>query len=191
MISWKKYYETVHQPNRLVRQALARYSGKKRRAFDLGAGNMRDSKYLLEQGFRTVVAIDESPDARQYASDGIVFQQIPVNKFRPQKCSYAFGISCNTLFFVPRLTAGRVVDRAYDALWPGGVFACNFLGERDEWVVSNQENVSYLRSGYDVELLRDKYDPLELVEVEEDRPTALGKPKHWHCWEMILQKPAL
>ena len=38
-----------------------------------------------------------------------------------------------------------------------------------------------------IELFKD-FDILEFGEIEKDRPTSLGKMKHWHTFEVIARK---
>lgn len=40
----------------------------------------------------------------------------------------------------------------------------------------------------DVFKLFKDFDILESEEIEKDRPTALGKMKHWHTFEVIARK---
>jgi tellurite methyltransferase len=75
------------------------------------------------------------------------------------------------------------------SLRPGGHFAGQLFGDRDEWSGQRSEKppmtfctlraVRSLARGLKVEMLR---------ETEEDGQSFSG-PKHWHFFDLILEKP--
>jgi SAM-dependent methyltransferase len=71
------------------------------------------------------------------------------------------------------------------ALRPGGHFAGQLFGDRDEWhgqrslTFHDPRAVRSLTRGYRVELLRET--------VEDGR--SFEGPKHWHFYDLILERP--
>jgi hypothetical protein len=71
------------------------------------------------------------------------------------------------------------------ALVPGGHFAGQLFGDRDEWAGKRPMSFHTIRQAraltkrYRVELFR---------ETEEDGQAYDG-PKHWHIFDLILEKP--
>ncbi len=71
------------------------------------------------------------------------------------------------------------------ALVPGGHFAGQLFGDRDEWAGKRPMTFHTIRqaraltTGYRVELFRET--------VEEGR--SYEGPKHWHIFDLILEKP--
>ena len=67
-ISWKKYFDVrSHKGEReLLREAL-QYVAQKGTALDLVAGSMNDSRYLLNQNFNHVIAMDSDSESINYA----------------------------------------------------------------------------------------------------------------------------
>jgi len=39
-----------------------------------------------------------------------------------------------------------------------------------------------------IELFKDLFEIVEFDEIEKDGETALGKPKHWHIYNVIAKK---
>ena len=61
MKRWQSYHERAGEtPNPIVVSVLKEYVHTREGALDLGAGNLRDSKFLKNQGLNRVVAVDLS-----------------------------------------------------------------------------------------------------------------------------------
>src|ERR1700733_10115327 len=98
---WDHYHDVAGDtPNPLTVGVLSCHTGKRLAAFDLGAGNMRDAKYLLKQGFCTVTAVDMSVGCLPYVTTNILFERIAIQDWKPLPRSFDFGISCNTFFYL-------------------------------------------------------------------------------------------
>ena len=68
-ISWKKYIDTTaDKPPRALLVSAMQYVTSKTEALDIGAGALMDSKFLLEQGFTKVTALDADDAAAEKAS---------------------------------------------------------------------------------------------------------------------------
>jgi len=188
MSGWQGYYHRVgEKPNAAVAEVLKYYEGPRREAFDLGAGNLRDCKFLLEQGFRTVLAVDQNPETRNYAVPGIEVAIAPIQDYQLGYEHFDFGVCHNTFFFFTTYGIELMLQKALNALRVGGVFGCNMLGERDEWALTRDSEVDFLRPRH-VQKLQDDFRPLYFEEAEWDAPTTSGIPKHWHCWNLVIQR---
>ena len=143
--SWGDWYvKTSQRSNRAVEDLLkSGVVSKRERALDLGAGGMADAKYLLSQGFKSVTAVDSSPDSAKYVVDGIDFRCMPAQHFRGDKNSYDLAISCSVLFHLgSKEEVLQVVRNTFSALRPGGVFFFNILGLDDRYFVPERIRMS-------------------------------------------------
>ncbi len=80
------YHEFIGDiPNHLVASVIETIPCGRGAALDLGAGNLRDSRYLKKSGFERVVAVDRSEESIPYATEGIELTIKPIEKYRPAK----------------------------------------------------------------------------------------------------------
>jgi SAM-dependent methyltransferase len=192
MSSWKKYYDIVgDNPNRLVKEVIRRHRGRKHLALDLGAGNLRDSKFLLASGFRKVIAVERDPEAELFFDTRIPLYVMPIERFRIVDGAYDLIYSCNVLFFLDKELIENLFQNAWRGLRPGGIFACNVFGERDGWVQPSEVNPRTYITAADAGRLRTGFQMLLCREQEDDGETTNGVMKHWHQWIFILQKHAV
>lgn len=194
---WEQYYQAVRgrAPRPLFTAALAAFAAdgfdpSGAQAVDLGCGDGTETLALLAQGWR-VLAIDQTPEAieRVLAATSEEHQprlQAQVASFQdvslpPVDFVYA-GLSlpfCSPAHF-PAVWAGIVA-----ALRSGGRFAGHLFGERDSWRTNpdmtfhTEAELRQRLVGFTIE---------SLTEVEDDRPTALGDPKHWHIYEVVARR---
>ena len=178
-------------PNSLVLHALD-FVLERSASLDLGAGNLRDSRFLLKQGFERVVAVDGSETSRKFASAGIELHIARIEEWEPELRAYDFAFSCNTLFFLSHAQVAKVFQSVSKSLRSGGIFACNVLGEKDGWVLRG-ERVSY----YTEETLLALCADFELIGTGESKilgsslatRTTPRVPKFWHQRNPIVRKP--
>jgi trans-aconitate methyltransferase len=190
--AWNEFYTiTKDRPAwpRLVR-AVELVSRERRagEALDLGCGAGRDTRYLVESGFR-VTAVDREAAALDLLAD------LPADRIRPVQSSieeFQFGRYdlINAHFALPFIERGLFADvftRLKAALNSGAVFVGQFFGVHDSWntpdtrmtFVTRQQAHEYL----------DGLELLEFEEEEQDGTTATGKPKHWHVYHIVARKP--
>ncbi|GCE09150.1 class I SAM-dependent methyltransferase [Dictyobacter aurantiacus] len=185
---WTDFYAiTKNRPPwpRLVRAVeLQKSRGE---ALDLGCGAGRDTRYLIERGFR-VTAVDQEAASLELLSD------LPTDQLHRVQCSFEafqFGrydvINAHfSLPFIDREHFPLVFGRLKAALKPGAIFVGQFFGTHDTWnipgthmtFVTRQQALAYLEG---LELL-------EFEEEEEDGATADGAPKHWHIYHTLARK---
>jgi tellurite methyltransferase len=162
----------------------------RRHAIDLGFGAGNDTLELLRRGWN-VLAIDAQKDAAEFLNDRVPAPlrsrlttlvapmeglEIPAADLVYASFSLPF---CSPDQFAP------LWRRIRRALRPGGHFAGQLFGDRDAWAGDRPmsffgiNDVRSLTRGYRLELLRET--------VEEGR--SFEGPKHWHFFDLILEKP--
>jgi tellurite methyltransferase len=192
---WQEYYQrTSGRPPRRTLLFAAELFGPaegKLSAIDLGCGEGRDTIELLRRGWR-VIAIDAEASAidrletrrdlpRRAALDAICG--------RFEIVRWPKNDLVNASFALPLCPPDKFPDlwqRVLRSLKPGGRFAGQLFGERDDWFGEagmthhDRAAVERLRAGLEVELLE---------EEEVDAVTPHGKPKHWHIFHIVARKP--
>ena len=194
---WLGYYRwTARRPPReLLLQTLNHIDWepnprRERLAIDLGFGAGTDSLELLRRGWR-VLAVDG-----QRAAAGFLARRVP-RRLRPRL----------TILIAPmerlHLPPADLVYASFSLpfcdpdhfpeLWesirgavrPGGHFAGQLFGDRDEWrgqrpfSFHTRRQVARIVEGWKVELLR---------ETDEEGQSFEG-PKRWHFFDLILESP--
>lgn len=181
---YREYAGTT--PNGLVKQALA-HMPKRRwgEALDLGAGNLRDSTFLLSQGFESVTAVDWMPMPEP--PEGVVTRREKLQDYVPLPNTYDFACCVNVLFFLKPDETARTIARTYNGLKDGGIFVLNLLGDLDEWVV-HRKSGTYGYSFKEIEALFSGLDVIASRHARFKGRTALGSSKDWDIWERIIRK---
>jgi tellurite methyltransferase len=193
---WRDYYERTsgRPPRRTLLFALERFGaeGGGRKAVDLGSGDGRDTIELLRRGW-SVIAIDAEPAAierlrsrRDLPRDAALATLVA----RFEDATWPPADLVNASFALPLCPAERfstVWARVVQSLVPGGRFAGQLFGERDEW--AGEPGITHLARA-EAERLLDGL-AVELFEEEEiDTATPYGKPKHWHLFHIVAQRRA-
>lgn len=193
MGKWTGYYNIVgERPNSLVVGILNELSIVRGSALDLGAGNLRDAKYLKREGFVRVVAVDHSPDSCMYLTRDIDELSVSsLEEYDVAKDSFDLAIALHTLFYLSASDVTVVFQNVFDGLHGGGIFACNVLGVDDDWVVAEAPVSSFTHEA--VVALVNGFNIIRLDEITFDQPSSAGLPhkpsKFWHQWNLVLQKP--
>jgi tellurite methyltransferase len=183
-------------PRELLLRTLdhVEWEGKSRRqrvAIDLGCGAGTDSLELLRRGWR-VVAIDQQPAALRFLSrrtpprlrSALTLQNLAMEGLTLPKADLVYASFslpfCDPEQFRPLWDAIR------GALVPGGHFSGQLFGVRDEWAgkrpmsFHSLRQVRQLTKGYRTELLRES----------EEAGRSFEGPKHWHFFDLILERSA-
>lgn len=163
-------------------------------AIDLACGEGRDTAELLSRGWR-VVAVDGHPEAiaRINARPDISPEgrgRLDVRFAMMEEAALPPCDLLNASFALPFCAPG-----GFDALWgrivtsirPGGRFAGQFFGERDDWAAlpdrshHTRAQAEAMLAPFDVELFN---------EEEKDGQDALQHPKHWHVFHVVARRRA-
>ena len=77
-----------------------------------------------------------------------------------------------------------VWDRIVGSLVPGGRFAGQLFGVRDEWARTG----IIVHTRAEVEALLEAFEVERLQEFEGESTTAIGKLKQWHLFHVVARK---
>lgn len=190
-VSWRKYInKTKKRPARAVLVEALPYVLKKDSALDLGAGALMDSKYLLQNGFKYVTAVDIDPASKELAegikSKRFTFFSGAFSEFSFPIQAYDLISAQRSLPYVSPEVFVDILGKIKRSLKSGGIFAAHVFGDRDENIL---EGVSMTRLSKNkiLECLSD-LEIIKLAETDEDKESALGKMKHFHEIEIIARK---
>lgn len=122
------YHRASEHPTAFVREVLRLFNPARGAAIDLGAGNLRDAKYLLRRGFRRVVAVDNSSKVLEFDAAGVEVVIADIEEYLPGSESFDLALCHNTLYFLSKAGVERVLGNVYTYLNPGGIFAFVTLG---------------------------------------------------------------
>ena len=187
---WKIYFEnTKNQPPRPLLVKALSFVKEKGLALDLGSGALNDSIYLLNEGFKHVVALDKEPIALEIANnlppDRLEYIIESFETFRFPKESYDLINAQYSLPFINPTNFNETFKKIVESLKPGGIFTGQLFGDKDEW--SKNINMTFQKREEVEELLKG-LNILSFEEEERDRPTAAKEMKHWHVFHFIVEK---
>jgi len=198
---WSSYYQAVaaHPPRHTLVRALALRDARERAplepplAIDLGCGGGRDTRLLLERGWR-VLAIDAEAEAIARLNDSLASQPELRDRLSVQVCPFAeidwppSARLVNASFSLPFCPPDGFADlwrSIAGVLADGGWFCGQFFGDRDEW--ARHPNITSQRREDVLALLAD-FAIAELNEEEYDGTTATNTAKHWHIFHAIAHR---
>jgi tellurite methyltransferase len=189
---WKAYFAKTKErgPRPLLMKAVP-YVARRDEALDLGSGVLNDTKYLLQERFKHVTAVDREAVARDLA------RTLPRRRFTFTRSAFEdYGFPKNTfdivtaqysLPFVQATKFKTIFTKIKRSLVVDGVFTGQFFGDRDDWNVPPRTLTFLARQ--EVEYLLADMEILELAEEERDSPTVTSKQlKHWHLFHLIAKK---
>jgi len=198
---WTRYYEHAGpEPRATLLLALDRFESEQppqasRFAVDLGCGTGRDTAELLRRGWQ-VLAIDTQEEAIERLQASIGEQRLLSTKVAPiDDADWPQALLVNASFSLPFCGADRfaaVWEHIRGSLATGGRFCGQLFGDRDGWATggaSPAKGEITFHTRDEVETLVAPYDVERLDEIEEDGQTAVGDPKHWHVFHLVLRKP--
>ena len=164
-------------------------------AIDIACGEGRDTRELLARGWR-VFAFDATPLAVERLAAGVPPEEkgrLAARVLRMEDVALAPDLPeradlINASFALPFCDPA-----AFPALWawvvrtlpPGGLFAGQIFGDRDEWAVVRPEShftrarVQALFAGFTFE---------HFEEVEKEGGDALGITKHHHLFHIVARR---
>jgi len=191
MSNWEKFHEITYNkpPRKNIVHFISKYNitGD---AIDLGCGSGSDTIYLIKNNWN-VLAIDSSDVEEKIRSKLADIEQeklrFEIQRFEDLKLSKCdLLVSNNSLSFGERNYFHQMWEEICLNIKNNGYFVGNFFGINDEW--NTKEDKRTFLSKEEVIKLFSDFEILELKEIEKDKPTALGKMKHWHTIEVIAKK---
>ena len=186
---WSEYYKITKAkpPSKLLVSALEHVT-KKEKALDIGGGALKDSRYLLEQGF-DVTVFDKSPlmepEALALQNPHLHPLTASFEDFNFPRAEYDIASAMYALPFAHPQHFDAVFQKIKDSLVPGGIFCGQFFGLNDAWAANPE--MTFCTKEHTQELLADM-ETIYLGEEEKDAPTAKGDMKHWHVFHIIARK---
>ena len=189
--NWAKYLEQTKEypPSPSLVRALENVKGKQS-ALDLGAGQLKDTKFLLAQGFLYVDVVDNEPGVEGVAKDlndeRIKTTITTFDAFDYKDDAYDLVNAQYALPFASSDVFEKVMNGVKRSLKSNGIFVGQFFGVRDEWNTPGKEMTFHTE-----EEARAAFSDMELIsfeEVERDSHTASGEPKHWHLFNIVAKK---
>jgi len=168
--------------------ALDRFRHEAGFAVDLGCGDGRDTVELLRRGW-SVLAIDAEAEAldRLRARDLPPGARLDTRQARFEASAWPSCQLVNASFSLPLCPPEEfpaLWQRIAGSLVPGGRFAGQLYGPRDDWAGRpgtthhDRAAVESLLAGFEIEMLE---------EEESDAITPRGHPKHWHIFHIVAR----
>jgi tellurite methyltransferase len=185
---WEDFYKITQgrPPWPLLVKAVS-FVLHKQDALDLGCGAGRDTRFLLEHGFK-VAAVDSDPHAiallADLASDHLRKYQTSFEDF--EFATYDLVNAHFALPFIPEEHFHVVFDRVKRAINSDGLFVGQFFGVNDQWNALGNHMTFLTREQALAELKG--LEVVEFLEEDQDSHVADGTPKHWHVFHIIAQK---
>lgn len=188
-ISWSKYHELTDSgertPDRLTKRAVE-YVSEKNLAIDLGAGNLRNTRFIADSGFKHVIAYDGSPSVANMVekSDKESDKEIittDIRKFEdfdypPETFDLIF--SRKSLNFINPQNFDATFSKILASAKPDGIVAITMFGDKDPW---NDDKIKMTFKSLDE--LKAYFKEWEIIieaEREVDDLTSKDEPKRSH-----------
>lgn len=187
--TWKQHLEITkdYPPSPLLIQALP-FVERKERAIDIGAGGLKDTRLLLEQGF-DVTVVDSEKFVKELgdsiASSKLHIYISPLEKFSFPKDTFDLATGMFSLPFIRPQSFNDVFANIKISLRKGGIVCGQLFGIRDSF--SGDHNMTF-HTKIEVERLLSDLEVLVLKEQEKDSKTASGALKHWHIFHFIARR---
>jgi tellurite methyltransferase len=191
MKDWQTYYnQHLSRPPRPLLVKAISLCVNKTSALDIGAGTLIESKFILDSGFKKVVAMDSAAEIKTFAEQinnprlEVVISSYQDFIFVPE--SYDLINAQYALPFHGHKDFKIFTERIISSLKPGGVFTGQFFGIRDGWNATGKD-LAFQTMDEAKDLLKD-LKIKEFTEEEKDGTVASGKAKHWHVFHFIAVK---
>ncbi len=165
------------------------YIKVKKTAIDIGGGGtLKDTKFLLSQGFKTTL-IDKdkavSVAVQNFNSEKLQYYLTDFADFNFPQNEYNIAAAIYSLPFVEPNQFANVFTRVKNSLVKDGIFCGQFFGNRDGW--HRNAKLTFVTKEQAKSML-EEMDTILFDEKEFDGKTADGSAKHWHVFDIIARK---
>lgn len=189
-INWQNYYNltTKRPPSPLLIKAIA-FVKNKGAALDLGAGALKDSRFLIAQGFDKVIALDKErapKDLYDRFSKKFEFIQYSFEDFPFSNFKFDLVNAQYSLPFTNKNDFNKVWKQLKESLLPGGIFVGQFFGTEDQWNTPRTKMTFHTKA--EVVDLLSGLQVLELVEEKKIKKLANDEKKFWHIFNVVARK---
>jgi len=178
------------QPRWMIKKALELFGDFTGHAVELGCGSGIDAIKLAESGW-TVYAVDSTPDGFEN-----IAAKLPLEKLENIECEQVNfedmiipeADLIYSIFSVPFCRPDcfdEFWDKIVNAIRPGGRFAGNLFGVKDEWAYMTdatfitKERFDELFKEFEIEHYREQYS---------EGPSVLVPTKLWHLFDVVARK---
>lgn len=214
---WGEYYERQadREPRPQLAQAIGRLQQDRlsldhKSALEIGAGNMIETRAMLEAGFGHVLATDMTDGAEEAAASlaldvndfGADVERLEFIKLRNEELadqllpeSQDLVAAYYSLPFTHPAEFPRLWVALTAALKPGGVLSVTLFGDHDDWALAKLADgqprypkMTFHTRSY-TEAMLANWDNVQIHEREYDGKTTDGMPKHWHVYDVLATKP--
>lgn len=189
---WRQYYQVAlsRQHSKRTELAIKLNESNLKVAVDSGCGVGCDIQYLEQQGYQ-VHGFDINPDSiaicrERFASKALVeISESSFESFHYPRTGIV--IANSSLFFATPNLFESTWSKLRSSIHTGGVFAGDFMGEKDSWANNYRSPTTPLLKSQ-VRSLFSGFEVVKFVERDEKAMTSLGKLKHWHTYSVVAVK---
>lgn len=186
--SFEPFESNLELPHAPIIEVALDFVITKENAIDLGAGDLKNTKYLLEQGF-DVTAVDKHPIIEEAGKN---LQQEKLHVFKTSfedfdfpKNEYDLVNAMYSLPFVSPEQFNSVFEKVKNSLKKGGVLCMQLFGANHAW--AQNPSMTFHTAEQARELLKD-LEIIRFKEIEKEAGGADGILKHWHFFRIITRK---
>lgn len=187
--NWTSYHEKTRAepPSKNLAVAME-FVRERTAALDIGAGSLKDSTFLVESGFKEVVAMDQQPYTTGLPEEVANKITVVTSTFETYDFPQNHFDIASAQFSLPFTSPEHfqhVFDSLTDSLVEGGIFAAQFFGTKDSW--ADRTDMTF-HTAAEIEALLTSYDVLARREVDEDGLARSGELKHWHVFNIVARR---
>jgi len=189
---WSKFIEATkdRKPVDFLVEVIEKKKIKRGFALDLGCGAGVDAKYLAENKFE-VEAVDSDKEAIKQTrkiSEGLSVKVIQSNivDYKIKKNYYSIIIAWNSLSFLDKEKANKVLENVKKGLKREGFFIFSVFGTEDDWA-KNYPKMSF----WTINELKENLKGMNVIKITEKKKNeagATGVVKFWHIIKGFAQK---
>lgn len=186
---WINYYEKTRDAKipAIILKALE-FVTQKDKAIDIGAGSLRDTRFLIEQGFH-VTALDSSyllpKEAEGLPEDKLDLANCLFEDFDFPENKYDFVVSILSLFFIKPENFDTVFKNIKTSLKKGGILCVSFSGKNS--TIANINNGS-THTRDEIEEMLTGMEIITFKETDTEEILVNGQPVNKHVFSVIAKK---